>query len=86
MTDLVSPYARVVRVEDTGDGLDADELDRIFERFYRTDTSRSRDRGGSGIGLTISRALVEAHGGQLWAESRGRGQGASFKVRLPHPA
>jgi signal transduction histidine kinase len=73
----------LVTVEDTGEGLDPGELDRIFERFYRTDTARSRDRGGSGIGLTISRALIEAHGGELWAESDGHGQGARFLIRLP---
>jgi signal transduction histidine kinase len=66
----------LVTVEDTGEGLDPGELDQIFERFYRTDTARSRDRG-SGIGLTISRALIEAHGGKLWAESDGHGQGAA---------
>jgi signal transduction histidine kinase len=73
----------VLSVEDTGDGLDADELERVFERFYRVDQSRSRDRGGSGIGLTIARALVEAHGGRMWAESDGRGHGSRFSMRLP---
>ena len=74
----------LLTVTDTGDGLDPNELERIFERFYRTDSARSRDRGGSGIGLTISRALVEAHGGQLWAESSGPRQGTRFLLRLPH--
>lgn len=73
----------LLTVTDTGDGLEADELDHIFERFYRTDTARTRDRGGSGIGLTISRAIVEAHGGQLWAESDGRGHGSRLLLRLP---
>ena len=75
--------AAVLTVTDTGEGLDATELERIFERFYRTDTARSRDRGGSGIGLTISRALVEAHGGTLRAESGGPGKGSRFVCRLP---
>jgi signal transduction histidine kinase len=58
-------------------------LELVFERFYRADPARSRDRGGSGIGLTIARALVEAHGGRLWAESDGPGKGTRFLCRLP---
>jgi len=75
--------AAVLTVTDSGDGLEPDELERIFERFYRTDTARSRDRGGSGIGLTISRAIVEAHDGTLRAASEGPGRGATFTVVLP---
>lgn len=73
----------LISVIDTGDGLEESELERIFERFYRTDAARSRDRGGSGIGLTISRAIVEAHGGSLRAESKGPGRGATFTLALP---
>jgi signal transduction histidine kinase len=73
----------IITVSDTGDGLAAEDLDRIFERFYRVDPSRSREQGGSGIGLTISRALAEAHGGSLSAESDGPGLGARFILRLP---
>lgn len=73
----------LLTVTDTGDGLEGDEVEHIFERFYRTDTARTHDRGGSGIGLTISRAIVEAHGGRLWAESDGRGHGSRLFVRLP---
>ncbi|HEX9385537.1 MAG TPA: ATP-binding protein, partial [Anaerolineales bacterium] len=57
----------------------------LFTRFYRVDKSRSRNAGGgSGIGLTIARHLVEAHGGRIWAESEGEGQGStfSFTVRI----
>jgi signal transduction histidine kinase len=72
----------LLAVTDTGEGLLPDDLDRVFERFYRVDHARSRDQGGSGIGLAIARALVEAHGGQLWAESPGPGQGARFVCRL----
>ena len=74
-----------ITVSDNGDGIDPDHLSHVFERFYRADPARSRARGGSGIGLTISRALVEAHGGGIAAASRGRGQGASFTIRLPAP-
>jgi signal transduction histidine kinase len=70
-------------VTDTGDGLTAEQLSHVFERFYRADAARSRDRSGSGIGLTISKAIVEAHGGRLTAASDGPGRGATFTVTLP---
>jgi two-component system sensor histidine kinase BaeS len=70
-------------VADNGEGIDPEHLGHIFERFYRADPSRSQAQGGSGIGLTISRALVEAQGGGLSAASEGPGQGATFTVRLP---
>jgi signal transduction histidine kinase len=68
---------------DTGVGITADDLSRVFDRFYRVDKSRSRALGGSGIGLTISRALVESMGGHIWAESPGPGQGATVTFTLP---
>ena len=68
---------------DTGIGIEADDLPHLFERFYRVDKSRSRAGGGSGIGLTIVRHLVEAHGGQVWAESAGLGEGSTFTFTLP---
>jgi signal transduction histidine kinase len=71
-----------ISVSDSGPGIPADELERIFERFHRIDPSRSRDRGGSGLGLAIARAIIEAHGGTIRAESR-PGQGATFRVDLP---
>ncbi|GGL58693.1 HAMP domain-containing sensor histidine kinase [Planomonospora parontospora] len=70
-------------VRDTGEGIAPEHLDHIFDRFYRADPARSRPRGGSGIGLTITKALVEAHGGGIFARSAGPGQGAAFTVRLP---
>jgi signal transduction histidine kinase len=70
-------------VADDGEGIDPAHLVHVFERFYRADPARSRVRGGSGIGLTISKALVEAHGGGLSAASPGPGLGATFTVRLP---
>ncbi|MFZ2503511.1 MAG: ATP-binding protein, partial [Nocardioides sp.] len=69
-------------VADSGDGIAPDHLAHIFDRFYRVDTARDRNQGGSGIGLSISKALVEAHGGTLTARSPGLGRGATFTVRL----
>ena len=70
-------------VADTGDGMSEDQLPHVFERFYRGDTARDRDRGGSGLGLTISRAIADAHGGSLVADSPGPGQGSTFTLMLP---
>ncbi len=72
-----------IRVTDTGDGLTADQRDRVFDRFYRTDTSRAWDAGGSGIGLTISRSLARAHGGSLTVTSPGPKGGTTFTLVLP---
>jgi histidine kinase len=73
-----------ISVWDTGIGIPREHLTHIFDRFYRVDKSRSRQAGGgSGIGLTIARALVEAHGGRMWAESAGEGQGSIFNFTLP---
>ena len=74
----------LVSVKDNGLGIPAESLTHIFDRFYRVDKSRSRAAGGgSGIGLTIAKALVEAHGGRICAESPGEGQGSSFSFTLP---
>ncbi|MEX5296603.1 HAMP domain-containing sensor histidine kinase [Kocuria sp. CPCC 205268] len=77
------PGRVVLDVADTGEGIAAEHLPRVFERFWRGDSARDRDHGGSGIGLTISRALVEAHGGTLAVTSSGPGAGAVFTVELP---
>jgi histidine kinase len=71
-----------IAVQDTGIGLSSENLAHVFERFYRVDKSRSRAGGGSGIGLTISKHWVEAHGGSIWAESRGPGKGSTFTFKL----
>jgi len=73
----------VLSVADTGEGIPAEHLAHVFERFYRVDTARDRAHGGSGIGLAIAKALVEAHGGQLTATSEGTGQGSTFRILLP---
>ncbi len=71
-----------VAVSDSGPGIAAEDLPYVFERFYRGDRSRARRSGGSGLGLSISRKLIEAHGGRIWAESE-PGQGARFAFYLP---
>jgi GAF domain-containing protein len=71
-----------VSVSDTGIGVPADRLERIFERFYQVDGSTTRKFGGAGLGLAIVKRIVEAHGGRIWAESQ-LGCGSSFLFTLP---
>jgi signal transduction histidine kinase len=71
-----------VSVSDTGPGIPAEDLSRIFERFYQVDKSRARKRGGAGLGLAIAKEIVTAHGGEIVAESI-VGMGSKFTVRLP---
>jgi signal transduction histidine kinase len=70
-------------VQDTGEGLNAEQLASAFDRFYRGDKSRSRESGGTGLGLAIVKAIVEAHGGRVTAQSEGHGGGSTFSVYLP---
>ena len=72
----------VVAVEDTGEGLSPGAAQRMFERFWRDDASRTRSTGGAGLGLAIASGLVEAHGGKIWAENRSAG-GARVAFSLP---
>ena len=72
-----------ISVTDDGIGIDAADLPHVFDRFYRTDQSRSRGIGGTGLGLAITRAIVEAHGGTITAASDGPGQGVAMTIRLP---
>src|SRR3954469_13264807 len=74
--------AVVLRVSDTGIGIPARELPRIFERFYRVDRARSRETGGTGLGLAIVRHIVENHDGEIDVRSE-LGRGTTFEVRLP---
>lgn len=71
-----------IKVVDNGIGIPERDLPHIFERFYRSDLSRSKNTGGSGLGLTITKALVEAHGGRIYAESK-LGEGTIFTIELP---
>jgi light-regulated signal transduction histidine kinase (bacteriophytochrome) len=72
-----------VSVKDTGIGIPPEHLANLFTRFYRVDKSRSRNAGGgSGIGLTIAKHLVEAQGGRIWVESKGDEQGSTFAFSL----
>jgi two-component system phosphate regulon sensor histidine kinase PhoR len=73
-----------VEVRDTGSGIPAAHLARVFERFYRVDPARSREEGGTGLGLAIVKHLVEAHGGRVSAQSE-RGQGTTVTCWFPAP-
>ena len=74
----------LIIVRDTGIGIPADKLEAIFQEFIQVDISSTRKAGGTGLGLPISRRLVEMHGGRLWAESTGvAGEGSTFFVELP---
>jgi len=71
-----------IEISDTGPGIPADQLDRIFERFHRLDPGRSRDTGGAGLGLAIARAIVEGHGGRLVTAASPLG-GLAIRFELP---
>ena len=72
-----------IAIIDTGIGIKKGHLVHVFTRFYRVDKSRSRKSGGSGIGLTIAKQLVEAHGGEIWADSSGENRGTTISFTLP---
>jgi|GEM_PF-1468296 len=78
----VKPEELLVSVADQGRGIPADEISKIFERMYRIEQKLERDPGGLGLGLSFCKALVEAHGGRIWAESR-PGKGSTFFFTLP---
>ncbi len=81
---VAQPAGRLrLTMQDTGEGIAPEDLEHIFDRFYRTDPSRSRETGGSGLGLAIVKAIVEAHGGEVIAASPGVGRGTRFTIFLP---
>lgn len=82
VSGAVADGSVVISVADEGIGIPPEQLDRIFDRFYRVDSPHTRRIGGTGLGLSIARGLVEAHGGRIWAESRGSG-GSAFHFELP---
>lgn len=81
VTAPAGPGTAVVRVTDAGPGIPAADRGRIFDRFYRVDKARSRDRGGSGLGLAVVRSLVEAHGGTV--DVTGGPGATTFTLRIP---
>lgn len=72
----------ITEIQDQGAGIPEDEIDKIFDKFYRVTTQRGRGRPGSGLGLAICKAIVEAHGGKLWVESKPN-EGSTFRFSLP---
>lgn len=85
ITLSVTPQAAEVwiAITDTGVGMAKESLARVFDEFYQVEDHMTRQHGGLGIGLSIARALIEAHGGRIWAESAGLGKGATFTISLP---
>jgi signal transduction histidine kinase len=75
-------HAQII-VSDTGKGIKSEFLPHLFESFRQEDASTTRNHGGLGLGLAIVRYLVEAHGGTIWASSKGEGKGATFTIQLP---
>ena len=71
-----------VLVQDSGAGIADEDIDRIFERFYKSDRARTRSQGGTGLGLAIAKHLIEAHGGQIWVNSK-MGKGSTFFFTIP---
>jgi signal transduction histidine kinase len=81
--EVASRSAVVLRVIDHGIGIEPGEEERIFDRFHRSDNRLSRTTAGVGLGLYITRSIVQGHGGRIWAESPGPGRGSTFNVLLP---
>jgi signal transduction histidine kinase len=71
ISTTIADSALLVSIADSGEGIPLEDLPHVFERFYRVDKSRSRRSGGSGLGLSISRGIIEAHGGRIWIDETG---------------
>jgi two-component system phosphate regulon sensor histidine kinase PhoR len=80
--DENEPDTIVFSVKDNGIGITKEEIDRIFERFYKSDRARTRGQGGTGLGLAISRHIVQAHQGRIWVKSK-ENKGSTFSFSLP---
>jgi signal transduction histidine kinase len=76
----------MIYVKDQGLGLERDQLEKIFERFYQVENANTRSHSGIGMGLSITKNIVELHDGAIWAESEGKGKGTTFKLMLPKGA
>ncbi len=83
VSTLLKPSEVWILIQDNGIGIPADQLEKIFDEFYQVEDHMTRRHGGMGLGLAIAKALVEAHGGRIWAESAGLNQGSTFYVSLP---
>ncbi|MDQ6768126.1 MAG: heavy metal sensor histidine kinase [Candidatus Eremiobacteraeota bacterium] len=84
MSWLAERDGTLIEVADTGDGIASEHLPHVFQRFYRLDTHRSRNGGGAGLGLAITKQIIEAHGGTIAAATR-PGYGAVFTIHIPSP-
>ena len=80
---LASKHEMHISISDSGKGIEEDQLEAIFGEFYQVEDHMVRKHGGLGIGLSISRAIVHAHNGRIWAESEGLNKGAKFTIALP---
>jgi signal transduction histidine kinase len=81
VTSLLSASSAILKISDSGPGIDAEHRTKIFERFYRIDTARARETGGAGLGLSIAQWAVRAQGGEIRVESSE--EGATFVMELP---
>lgn len=80
--DKENNHANII-IKDNGIGIDKENLDKIFVKFYQIDTSTTRERSGSGLGLSICKGIIENHNGKIWAKSDGIGKGTEFHILLP---
>jgi two-component system OmpR family sensor kinase len=81
VTVSTTPGAALLRITDAGPGIPPDDTERVFDRFYRVDKARSRDRGGTGLGLAVARSLTRAHGGDITLTSTPAT--TTFTIHLP---